>query len=97
MLSSQLSFYMSGLSPQIGGISDESIVQPGRQVSEHPRGDEEHHQRPFPLGWTLGLASGISRSAWHVRATTSNSRDTTRRAGARPSTRLGWNIVRLAR
>jgi hypothetical protein len=47
-------------------------------------------------GSTPGPASGTSRSVWRARATTSTSRGTTRRAGARPSTRPGWSTARRA-
>ena len=48
-------------------------------------------------GSTLGLALGASQSAWLTKASTCSSRGTTRRAGARRSTRAGWSTRRPAR
>jgi len=48
-------------------------------------------------GSTPGPGSDTSPSAWRGRVTTCSLRATTRRAGARPSTRAGWNTRRRAR
>jgi len=49
-----------------------------------------------PRGSIRGPASGGSPRAWRVRATTSSSPATTRRAGVPPSTRAAWSTPQRA-
>src|SRR6266849_6660321 len=93
MLPCQLSCYMSGLSPQIGGISDGSIVQPSRKLSDIHVVMRSITNGLFARGWTRGLGLDEWPWGWPDRATTSTSPDITRRAGARPSTRLAWSTA----
>src|SRR2546425_12386875 len=76
--------------PRVRGISDATSTLMLSPFAAIKRRDRE----PNLNG---GLASGTSPSAWRARATTSNSPGTTRRAGARPSTRPGWSTRRRAR